>query len=250
MTATTQMPSGERRPARVRCGVLAGVVALTSCALAAAIFAALAVAAPSTVARCRPAGSRALLFTPTLRVYRTRTRGRGQAASDLVVACWLASARTTVLLAESPHDENNDVRLTAVKPATGSASVIGVSSSTVGVGLVETDLVQAFNVRSGRRLASNEGQLLDCEEGCRVKVFEFIVTPGGALAFIASDDPGSGFAGGGLYTIAPHGMLHVLEAGTAPQQPEPGTPTLTDLKYANGAVSWQSQGAAMSAPLS
>jgi hypothetical protein len=228
-----------------------GVAALALSSLLAVAFAAVALAAPSTAGRCQPRGSHTLLSTRTLRVYRTRKSGRGEGASDLIVACWRASARKTVLLTESPEYENNDVRLTAVKAAPGSASVIGVSSSTVGVGLIETDSLQAVDVRTGRTLNSNEAELLSCEEGCRVTVFNFVVAPSGSLAFVGGDDPGGASESPtGLYTIPVGGSVHLLEIGSPPRQPEPGSPTISDLTYAKGVLSWKSNGSPMSAPLS
>jgi hypothetical protein len=226
-----------------------GVV--TGCLLLAAGSVVSGASSAVTAGGCYPAGSHTLLSTATLRVYRTRTIGRGEAASDLIVACWLASARQTMLVAESPHNENNQIRLIALKLAPGSTSMIGVTSATVGVGLVETDLLATFNARSGRRLASNEAELSHCEEGCRINVSSFVVTPTGALAFIGADDPGgAALSSAGLYTIAPGGRMHLLEPGGGPRQPQPGSPTISDLAYANGVVSWKSNGSPMSSPLS
>jgi hypothetical protein len=235
---------------RVALGKLAKLFVLAS-SVSAVSCAAMAAAAPAMAARCHSTGSHTLISTRTLRVYRTHTFGRGEAASDDVVACWLVSGRETVLVTESPHDENNDVRLVAVKLAVRSPSVLGVSSSTVGVGLAETYFLQSFNVRTGRKLASNETELRACEEGCRLKVFEFVVAASGALAFVDADNPGSDEPSPtGLYTLVPHGSLHLLEEGGAPREPEPGSPTITDLQWANGQLTWRSNGSPMSAPLS
>lgn len=204
----------------------------------------------STVDRCRPSGSHTLLSTHTLRVYRTRKTGHGEAASDLIVACWLASARNTVLVTESPRDESNDVKLTTVEAAPGSTSVIGVSSSTTGVGLVETDFLQAINVHSGHTLNSNEAELLSCEEGCDVRIFSFVVAPSGTLAFVGGVSGASPNRPPGLYAIPVGHSPHLLEHGVPPQQPEPGVPTITNLAYAKETLSWNSNGSPMSAPLS
>jgi hypothetical protein len=235
---------------RGRNRVLVGVAWVAASLLMVVFLPSFAVASRLTARSCKPGGSHTLLATRTLRVYRTRTSGRGEAASDLIVACWLASARKTVLVTESPQYENNDVRLTAVKAAPGSTSVIGVLSSTVGVGLLETDLLQAFNVRSGRRLNSNEAELLSCEEGCDVSVLSFVVAPSGAFAFLGDVRAASTERPMGLYTIPVGHSLHLLEYGTPPQRPEPGVPTISDLAYANGLVSWSSNGSPMTAPIS
>jgi hypothetical protein len=217
---------------RGRNRVLVGVAWVAASLLLVVFLPPFAVASRLTARSCKPGGSHTLLATRTLRVYRTRTSGK------------------TVLVTESPQYENNDVRLTAVKVAPGSTSVIGVVSSTVGVGLLETDLMQAFNVRSGHRLNSNEAELLSCEEGCDVSVLSFVVAPSGAFAFLGDVRAASTERPMGLYTIPVGHSVHLLEYGTPPQRPEPGVPTISDLAYANGLVSWSSSGSPMTAPIS
>jgi hypothetical protein len=208
-----------------------------------------ATARASAAGTCDPRGSHTLLLTRTFRVYRTRKYGRGESTSDLVVSCWLQSARQTVLVTESPRDENNDVRLTAVQAAPGSSSVIGISSTTVGVGLVETDLLKAINVQRGRTLNSNEAELLSCEEGCDVSVFGFVVAPSGSLAFLGSVSGASSERASGLYTKPVHSPIHLLELGAPIQQPDPGMPTISNISYNSGVLSWESNDSPKSTPL-
>jgi hypothetical protein len=207
-------------------------------------------AASADAGRCQPSGSHTLLSERTLRVYRTHNYGHGESTSDLVIACWRASGRQTVLVTESPRDPNNEVRLTAVTAAPGSASVIAAASSTVGVGLAGTDLLQAFNVHTGHRLNSNEAELLSCEEGCNVSVFGFVVAPSGSLAFLGEVSAASTDRPVGLYTKAVGGSIRLLELGAPAQQPEPGVPTIAGLSFANGVLSWTSNGSAKSSPWS
>lgn len=203
----------------------------------------------ATASRCSAEGSRTLLAERTLRVYRTHTFGHGEEASDLVIACWLASGRQTVLVTETPRQANNEVRLTAVKAAPGFASVIAVSSSTTGVGLVGTDLLESVNVRSGRRLASNESELLACEEGCHVGVFSFVVAPDGTLAFLGEVSGASADRPDGLYVKPVGGSIRLIEAGEPAQHEAFEQRVITDLSVTGNVLSWRSNGTAKSAPL-
>ncbi len=223
---------------------------LATCLLLVLAAAAAAAATFASVGRCKPSGSHTLLSEKTLRVYRTHNYGHGESTSDLVIACWRASGRQTVLVTESPRDPNNEVRLRTVTAASGSTSVIAVASSTVGVGLAGTDLLQAFNVHTGHRLNSNEAELLSCEEGCNVSVFSFVVAPSGSLAFLGEVSAASTDRPAGLYTKAVGGSIRLLELGAPPQQPEPGVPTIASLSFANGVLSWTSNGSAKTSPWS
>jgi hypothetical protein len=213
-------------------------------------FATSGLAASGDSGHCQPSGSHTLLSEKTLRVYRTRNYGRGESVSDLVIACWRASGHQTVLVTESRSDPNNEVKLTALKAAPGSASVIGVSSSTIGVGLSGTDLLQAFNVHTGRRLNSNEAELLSCEEGCNVSVFGFVVAPSGSLAFLGDVSAASKARPAGLYTKAVGGPIRLVELGAPSPQPEPGIPTIAELSLADGVLSWRSNGVTKTVSLS
>jgi hypothetical protein len=216
------------------------------CLLLAFAYAGGAIAAPGKSSRCRPSGSHSLLSRATYRVYRTRASGRGEAKTDRIVACWLASEHRTTLLDESPLDVNNVVEMTALKAAPGSASVIGISSSIVGAGSPETDLLQAVNVRTGHTINSNQASA-ECPGECQVNVFEFVLTRNGTLALLGQVLTGERCAG--LYTIPVGGPEHLLECGLPPPEPQEGAPTISGLAYANGVLSWKSNGAPKSAPL-
>jgi hypothetical protein len=226
------------------------VAMLATCLLLAFSTVAGTPTAAANAGRCQPRGSRTLLSEKTLRVYRTHSYGHGESTSDLVIACWRASGRQTVLVTESPRDPNNEVKLRDVTAAPGSASVIAASTSTVGVGLAGTDLLQAFNVHTGRRLNSNEAELLSCEEGCDVSVFSFVVAPSGSLAFLGEVSAASANRPAGLYTKAVGGSIRLIELGELSRQPEAGVPPIAELSLINGVLSWTSNGAVKTAPLS
>jgi hypothetical protein len=203
-------------------------------------FAARALAVSSS--GCYPAGSRTLLAERTLRVYRTRLSGSGEEASDEIVACWRSSGRRTEIVAETPEQANNEVRLVHVEAASGSTSVIGAEVSTVGVGLAGTDLVESFDVSSGRRLASNEAELRSCREGCRVYASELAVAPSGALAFVGAVSAARDERPEGLYVKGVGRSLRLLETGESPGEEAEEPNVIAGVSIAGEVVSWRANG--------
>lgn len=190
-------------------------------------------------AGCGAPRSKTLLATSQLRVYRTSVLKTHGVRKSSVFACWSASRRRTLLDREYFDPNLGEESLKAVRLAPASREIIAAKVHSEG-GTSSDDILKSVDVRTGATLQSNDrGSDLST-------VNDFIVTTSGSLAWIGSDDR---LACGvdGVISIDPMGLkLQQCASGADPKRPA----TLSQLAWADGTLSWLSDGQAMSAPLS
>lgn len=186
--------------------------------------------------RCTHAGSRTVLATGSLRVYRTR-RHPNRDTEDNVFACWRPTGRTTLLSGE----DSTTTWVSAVKAAPAGKNVIAYNVHSEA-GDHNYDLVTSTNVRSGAKIHDN---VADESESSDPRIDNFIVTDQGSLAW---DGTGRDCRTGGVIAIGTDGREQTLEC--PPASPSSVSNAIHGLSFAQGTLSWQDGQTPHSVPFS